>query len=422
MIKFRDISKITFIYIIIVALFSRYIEHFYIWKILLLFLFFLQIFYKKFRKCLTNLLTNKYLVLSIIILFTSSLISTTNTYFLNNLNLLIWPNLFMILIVCIYLIYPKLIKELIDKSILPLNIMLIINLIVLMIQIYVKPIFIKSSWLNMNPYYPDLCSGLFGYNGTHELTMYILFMNILNIYWIKKSYKNRIHILIYLFVINIITLFTATKNDNIALFILLPLFLVSYFLLIEHFKFKNLNYILFKIIKYVTLILFISIPLLFALPTLRSFIDEFVIIRTRMVLNIWNSNYQVNGSNERLAIVQTSLNNFYGWLFGLGFGTYSYGGGNYLGFEHFGLSSMGSMIATSGIWFFLFYTMYFTKTLTSIFSNNKKFIIVICFFWILGLSFYTIFYTSFVTTIWFSLIFIVLSILKEYIERNIESN
>ena len=63
---------------------------------------------------------------------------------------------------------------------------------------------------------------------------------------------------------------------------------------------------------------------------------------------------------------------------------------------------------TGGIWFYLFYTLFYAKTIMKMVKSKRKFPEILCFGLIVLLTIYTIFYTSFVTPIWYTFFFMVI--------------
>ena len=407
MVSYTKLSKITLIYIMLLGLFSRYTEHYYLWKIIFLCMFGCLCVSRKFVKQLCKIISNKYLIFSIAISLFSICFSNNNMYLISNLNLLLWLFLFMITIVTIFLSEPENVSTVLKKSCLPLNVLMIINLVILIIQCMGIPIFIKNSWRELNSYYEDLCCGLFGYNGTHELTMFLLFMNAFNLSSWSNCRKNKKAFIVYICIVDVLIALTSTKNDNIAMVLLIPFFLVVYLLVIEYLKKEKISIILNKFGRYIV-ILCVMVLVAFMIPSTRKFINEYVLIRVNMVINVTNPRYQINGSNERLAIPLNALYHINGWLFGEGIGAASYGGGSFFGYNHFGLSSIGTLVMTGGIWFYLFYTLFYAKTIMKMVKSRHKFPEILCFGLIVLLTIYTIFYTSFVTTIWYTFFFMVI--------------
>lgn len=413
MISYAKLSKLSLIYILMIALFSRFTEHYYLWKILLLVILGCLLSFDAFRKALTKILLNKYLAILCGLVLLNFIKFQDQGYFFGNLNLLFWPFLSVLIIVSLYLSDPISVSKTIDKAFIPLNFIMIFNLVVLIIQCSGIPVFIKSSWRAMNSYYEDLCCGLFGYNGTHELTMFLLFMNALNLHhYSKLKHNNKTIFLGYIFIVNIVVAITSTKNDNIAMFLFMPLFIIIDVIVAEYLKREKVTAVLHKFGKYIGIVV-ILVVCAFVLPSTRDFISEYVLIRVKMVFDVRNARYQINGSNERLAIPLMALCEEDGWILGKGIGTASYGGGTFFGFNHFGLSSIGSLIMTGGIWFYLSYTMFYSKTIAKMIGSKHKFPEITCFLSVIFLTAYTIFYTSFVTTIWCCLYFMILGITRQ---------
>lgn len=406
----KKLSEIIVIYMITMGLFSRITELFYIWKIGFLILFVSWCFCRSSREKIGLLFRNPYLIGVLFCMLGSILLAEDSTYLLYNLKLILWPMLFLVTIVSIYLGMPEDIGNLMRKLFLPLNAMLLVNLIVTAIQCMGFPLFIRESWRALNPFYPDLCCGLFGLNGTHELSMFLLFMFIYNLDYAKDK-ENKTPYYVYTMICAVVIACISTMNDNIAMFVLMPAIFFMYFIMCELFANGWKNALISWVKKY-GLFFCVLLFTILMIPATRDFINEYVIIRLKMVFNVNSEIYQINGSNERLAIVLDALSSSSGWLFGKGIGSASYGGGDFWGYAHFGLSSIGAFIMTGGIWFYLFYTLYFANAFSLLIGSkrNAKVIFMISALLIVVYSIYTIIYTSFVTTIWVILLFIILGI------------
>ena len=161
--------------------------------------------------------------------------------------------------------------------------------------------------------------------------------------------------------------------------------------------------------------MFISVILITAyIPTINKYVEKEVYGKIDSVINATSTD--ALGSNERLAIVKYSFEHDFGKNNGLGLGVWPFTQPNFLGFQHFGLSSIGSIISLCGIWFYLFLLLFYAY----VFSTNEKkslitkidFIIVILI--TVALSIYTVLFISALITFWFALIFTVLNKCKIY--------
>lgn len=413
-----DLVGIAWGFILLIGLFCRYTEHFRIWKICTLALFIVLLSKKMFNWNFCKSLNILHSIVLVVVVVAGIFFDNT-TYLFGNFMLIVWPILFATIICSLVNLYGFKTEIIFFKLIIPLNIMFVFNIILALLQSQGTPVLIKNAWLEYNSFYPDLCCGLFGLNGTHEFSTFTIFMNIYLLCY-ARTYKkrNRGFIYIYLVVVDSLLLYLSTKNDNVAMFVILPAFIIIFLFVSEYLTIGKICSVAKKSLKYVVPLLIIGLVVV-NIPTIKSYIDEYVIIRIKMVIGINKSYYHIAGSNERFAIVRTALSQPSGWLFGKGFGSADLGGGNFFEFPSFGLSSIGSFIMCGGIWFYFAYTLLLTNILSSVFSTvkDKRPLNVVIFLVTVFYTAYTILYTSFVTNIWYSLIFAMLGLLRNNISN-----
>lgn len=390
-------------FLLIFGLISRYIEFTKGWNILIAcgILLFIYLFKNDIDK------KTKWLFFSLLILGILNVLWTRNfDYLLTNLSTLL-PGLCIATTVYLALHHTDLFSNFLNKNMLVLNTFYIANIIVLFLQVQGTGFLIKEKWLAINTYYLDQCCGLFGNAGTHELGFYTIFMVIYNFYLTDKIPENKRKLFIgYAVITTLLMLYLSSRNDNMALFVFLPLLVLLYFFLKYFKKLKliriNKKYGFFLVSG---LVVCIVIGAIFNFDSL--FINS-VLKRLSRVIFFDFSN--IAGSNERLAIPLVALAKGNGWLFGQGLGAWMWHKGNYFGFKHFGLSSIGSFIMLGGIWFYLLYTYLFTYL--SSFKKNKWFQILF-FILLILVSAYSNVYTSAVSLFWIFMILSLLFLLEE---------
>lgn len=424
MINEKQLTKITMGYFIFMGLFCRFVEFYSLWKLISLMLIAMLFVSKKFSAEMKKFHLNISFIAMIFIIIVSCLYSNTYTYIVGNVLYIIWPLLYLATICCLVGSNAQIVESFVDKLFVPLNVFFVFNILLALIQTTGYPLLIRSSWLEYNSFYEDLCCGMFGLNGTHEFTTFTLFMNIFILtYASKPERRNKKFIYLYLVLMDLLLLFLSTRNDNVAMFVLLPMFIGLFVLSRIHFHTKNVRKTIKRILK-------ISIPLLLILlvvmniPYVKHYLDKYVWIRINMLLNFRKDYFQIAGSNERLAIVFDALSSASGWLIGRGFGVADFGGGSYFGYGSFGLSSIGSFIMIGGIWFYLLFTYQVTRELQYLVCNKTKvdFLGRIIFLVVVVYSAYTILYTSFVSTFWFGMIFLELGVYKRRIDASKSKN
>lgn len=299
------------------------------------------------------------------------------------------------------------------------NIWGILNMVVITIQINVKGFMLPEAWLLMNSYYDDLCAGLFGYNGTHKLGMYMTFLFLYNIYMAEFHAGNikKKMLYVYNFIILAWDFVLSTYNDNMTVYMLTVIGLTFYIILRMHWTgfsiFRSFNWI-----KYAALFFFGVIILLF-IPAVQDFLFNTVFSRvTRLFSVTATSSF---ASAERLSIILSSFDQGFGYSFGEGLGFSPLREGDdtnpLIGFQHFGISSMSALIYLTGIWFFLFLVFWKTLIYRELSRSRDKVFHFITILFVLFISFYTTLFTSLNTTVFMIFIFVVYCMMEESIRE-----
>lgn len=403
------VPQLIIIFIIANGLFSKYIEHTTLWNWASLVLLILAVSSK--HKRIITLKNNADMILSfvavLILLIIGIFFSESNEFIFANLITVTYPA--VICLLALFVSENNFSIAYLDSLFKFLNVVWLINLIVLFLQIQGTGFLIKRSWLEINSFYQDHWCGLFGNSGTHELSMFSIFMLVYNLYYSAyklDNYKKKRRLVIYTIITEAVMLVFSAYNENIALFALLPGFALLYYLLKIEWTSRNISQWIVQYGKYILLVIII-IGLVFAIPTIRKYIMESIINRLNKVLVF--ETLQTNGSNERFAIPLYALKNGWGWRLGKGFGAWGLHLGGYMGFGHFGLNSISSFITLGGIWFYIAYSSFYAsvlKALCGVRKNGSK-------LWIAGmiavvvLTSYTILFSSVVCSVWFTMTFLI---------------
>ncbi len=295
-----------------------------------------------------------------------------------------------------------------------LNFFWIANLIIVSIQCTGNGFMIKPEWLSHNSLYEDHCSGLFGASGTHRLSLFSVFMLIYNLDFAKdipsSHQKNGMYI--YIFATNIWMLYISTLNDNKTLFALLPVYLLSYYLIsaTNEAVFSRLK----KFVKFVPIIILLIVGVIIILnvvPTLASFIQTHIVEAGTQFVTLGKSGSR--GSIERITIALDALQAGYGWAFGKGLGVAAISesqSGNYLGYRHFSMSSIGTMTTLGGIWLYLAVCCFYVHFFYQFIKLQKKSFArwLLCFLLLVGLTMYTPIFDTPVSILWTCLAFVVI--------------
>ncbi|MBM6744343.1 hypothetical protein H6A32_08485 [Drancourtella massiliensis] len=310
----------------------------------------------------------------------------------SNIAILLYPILSVLFIGYFIENYSKEFFGMMKKAFYLINGYYLLNVIVLMIQLQGNGFMVgRNAAGTINPMYEDLIAGLLGYSGTHQLSLFLVFVVLYNLtYWkyvVRKSRKNILFIYILLNVI--FGCYISIENYNQAFFFLLPLAFILYILSIG-IDASEMRIPDKTIMKYIVLaigILFIIYILYNRNIWVQEFIDDNILDKLDMASSAMDMGLSANGSDERFAIILYGLNNYDGWCLGRGFGNYFIYSGGALGFRHFGQGSIGTLICLGGIWFVLAWVLLNAFILTkTIFRriNLVGFMIIVAYYIFLG--------------------------------------
>lgn len=408
-------------YLLILGMYSRWIEHSRIWRLTLLLLFALLLTKKMFLTGLKKLVISLWFLVPIMFFILSGIAGDSREFFFFNLNRITWPLLIATIIAIISSEKKEVVSELFDRNFLLLNTTWIINIVVLAIQCSGTPLLIKSSWLALNPFYKDQCCGLFGNSGTHELSAFSIFMIMYDLYmgyYRKKGFLGKI-VVGLAFLTAGITLVLSTQNDNMAFLFILPAFFMLFYLQKAQWSGKNPGSKLFRTMKYVVPIVILLI-IVVQIPSINVFVNDKVIGRIDRMIHY--SSTGVMGSNVRTAAVTYAFMKRKGWLLGYGVGTWPFAEGAvegyFHGFTNFGLNSMSAYLMLGGIWLYMSSVALFAHFLYMACYRKKKNrgYIVICIGIVILFAFYTVLFNSFQTMLWLMMTFITFGFCRDNIK------
>lgn len=381
----------AFVYLLAFVIFSGYVEFRIIWHIaiLVMALWLFIVYPKESRK----LFDNKLILISIflvVIMSCSSLLGGNIGNVLSNIRSMGYSLFSMFILAIIMNRNDVLAFDMLKSRIIFFNMVLIVNTIVVAIQAKGTGFMIKSSWLASNPYYDDQVAGLFGFNSTSQLGMYTIFVALLNMAYGKCEIKNRLKRNLFLFytiaLVGIMAILSK-YNDNAGYYIVLLMYVGLYLSFDTFLLTRTSDKKMLKIVGYVFLVI-IAIAFFMYFPPTKAVLDKFLRNRVEVMLHFQSSG--MTGSNERLYQVQYGLSQPMCWLFGKGFGTAKLIQADAHGFLHFGISSMGGYIILLGVWFFMLYTLLYSKILTmlTVYKKGRKIIGILSFILMIIFSLY----------------------------------
>lgn len=403
-------------YLLIMGLLSGYFGRNAFWLGgLLCFIVFLWINKAKYRHAVgAALFSNASFYLIVILGCVSIVLGSSNQYLAYNLKW--WLQVLLVLLGIVILDSNSKydFRSILKSYFYLLNFFWIANLIIVSIQCTGNGFMIKNEWLLANSYYKDHCSGFFGSGGTHKLSLFTTFMLIYNLSFareISSGYRRKC-MYIYIFTTNLWMLYISTLNDNKTLFALIPIYLVSYYIIhaTNETVIKNLN----KLVKLFPLVIVLVVGVIIILetvPTLASYIQDHIVGSALTFVTLGKGGSR--GSIERITIATDALRSGYGWLLGKGLGIAAVSesiSGNYLGYRHFSMSSIGTMTTLGGIWFYLSVCLFYTHFFYRFIKLQKKSIArrFLCLLIIIGLAIYTPIFEAPISMLWTCLTFAVL--------------
>ena len=220
-----------------------------------------------------------------------------------------------------------------------------------------------------NKFLPDLISGLFGYNGTPMMAIFVASLFSINLLYYKRFMKkNKIIFIIYNIGLFIWNCFVANISENKGMILFILLFILCFYCisnLVKVSKKKFTNYIL-KIIAITIILLSIVFILYITNDSVRIMFNN--IISVFSVINKFEIDSTL-GSAERIAYIIFFFKSNIDKLLGVGLGKYYWTQSGLFGFVHFGQSDFGVFLIIGGFAFIVLLLILFYKICWCIFKN-----------------------------------------------------
>ena len=417
------ISYLYVLFIMLMGLTYKYIEHYEYWNIFLAVALLATISLSKSKRNRRKQLIPQVLiiVLFLLVLFLVY-VNGDNTYIIENMSRMIPPLILEISLSLNESIRRSVFRILLDKKTeLILNGFYILNLVIITIQVFaIHGFLMKPRWLELNTFYPDQCCGVFGNSGTHELCFFTAFITIYNITRYLTSRKKRLQL--YIVITTLFSLYISTHNDNMAMFIVLILLLLIYTFMVIQWKTRYFSTRLLKILK----IVFSCLTLLIILWIIPSTRDYILKVFERIQHFIDAINMTTTGGYERVAILEYTLRSDWAWRLGKGLGYVEIieSGEKVFGFTHFGLNSTSTFITMGGVWFYMLYCVLFSFESTYIYDREATVSgsVLVIFILFLFYTFYSPVFSSNVSMIWIILTWYCFFVTKNfYKEKKIKN-
>lgn len=291
----------------------------------------------------------------------------------SNFLMLLYPVVYTYYIVFLCKNRPYIIDGFLEKGFWLFNITMIVNIVVLLVQIFVPySVNAVNADSNVIGYYEDTISGLFRYASTHVVCLFTIFIILYDISYVKRIQKRAIRTLIWILVavMTLISFFIAANSDNKAFFLLLPLSVFTFWLSGN----MSATSRLLKVVSFL-LIVPVAIMLLYNFnDSARVFIEKNFLKTFNLIVSARNLGTTANGSNERIAILLFALSKASTWITGTGFGSSFIYSSGYLGFNHFGQADFGAVLILGGVWFTALLLAFYMRSFILVIGqqNNKK--------------------------------------------------
>lgn len=352
--KINKLIEVIYLhYLLVMLLFMRYVGHYKIWNIFCL--FGLIVCLAVSRKCRRHFFKNTNIILFCLLIISMILISCLwfgkQNYTFENMALLLWCLVGTCAFSCVSQ-EMDCVDHFFKTIFWKLNFVWIINLITLIIQVSGIPFLIKKEWLARNPFYEDLCCGLFGFNGTHIICMFATLMFLYNIAYSNIVEKrNKKKIIVYTITTLIIFSICSAKSDNgFFYFFIIITYLVSILM-----KSKiSINKKAFKFLRYI----FLGI-LIFAILLSISSIREYVMYKLQKNIMSFRT-VAYTEVNYRFYHTLYAIKEKNGLWFGQGIGFNTWEDSILYGRRSFGNNSLSELTCSFGFLSFIIYTLMYT--------------------------------------------------------------
>lgn len=269
----------------------------------------------------------------------------------------------------------------IKKLFVPLNLYFLINIPFIYLQsLGHTELVCANHEIVTNQYLPDLISGLFGYNGTPMMAMYVASLISFNLMYFKKYLHNK-HVfsfLFYTFILLLYVLYISVISENKAMILVVILCVFVYYVSANDIS-QKIRILLNKMLKLIVMILCVFIigyMLYLSSASFRESIDGIF----NVIEKIGVSEPDVSlGSSERLVMIFYFFTYTNSILMGNGLGNNYWTQNNAFGFKHFGQSDLGVFLIIGGVLFLFLIMLYLKSVLKTIFKKTSI-EIVLCLF------------------------------------------
>ena len=242
-----------------------------------------------------------------------------------------------------------------------INAYIVINIPVIIAQIN-GHLELSGRHTEENPFECDLICGLFGYNGTPMLGIFLCFFFIYDHWYYKKYMKRKYKVIymVYYLLLLAFFLYLPIINDNKGFYFAFVLVFLLYILSSQ----KNYKKIVARIKGYQKIVIAVA-AMIIALFAAYNFFEPFkdIVNKSFRIISNGIGSTSAGQSSQRFSIINYFFQSDVNKLLGYGIGYCEWREKNGFGFTRFGLSDLGPFFLLGGITFvcllcvFLFITL-----------------------------------------------------------------
>ncbi len=413
-----DVYRLLYVYLLIRMLFSKYAINSLIWDMAFFTISTLFLIKYVARNIKGSRLVKEFIFACVVLLIVFGIniyYTGSSQYWVENYFDLLKNNYIVVVLVCMIIVNRSKFVECLESSFFFLNAFGVLNLIIVTLQELFHGFMIRADLLALNGYYPDLCAGFFGFNGTHRMTYFYCFLTIYDLYMIKYRKKsNRKFYLIYIPLMVVWNIIVSKGNENTSFVAVLILYLILYYANIAYVQNGLMSVRFLRKLIYPLFGLFF---LIYAYSLNISGSSKGKLIN-KINLALHANGNDARGGSERIGIIVQSFYDGVALRMGYGVGKNKWLGNThrFVGFRHFGISSASSFIALGGVLFYLVVCIIVLRWInkTYLLSNRSLFCLTTATVLILS-TLYTDIITNDLTIFWLTMYVAIISFASDRI-------
>lgn len=245
-----------------------------------------------------------------------------------------------------------------------------------------------------NPLGVDMISGLFGFNGTAAMSLFVSFVMVADYdYYLHYCRASQRSLFIFLMMpLLIFYLVLPFFNDNKAFYLVLLFFLFVYFVSLKFSTLKHQNRFemnLKQIGKLASIgaVFVLLVLALYQIEPIRNLCDKLM----KEVEQGWEYAAKSHGSNERIGMIQFAFSDPQNLLQGRGIGTHTWTEPMLFGFWHYGQADIGTFLCLGGLIFVVLIMVFMYSLVRD--STGSFLLSLLCILVVIMLSVYTQLFT-----------------------------